>query len=137
MNDGANLFGKRSTYRDAQTKSRSKSSVFADVEKRHRRLHDEGLNRSFTDEKHRLPGSRGYRTLETRDCRVHVVPIEIEEIYGVAEQSSLVILALGAIAIARLSSSAIETGILDSRNPLFLSQRIPLLVLLEIRSKKI
>jgi len=72
----------------------------------------EGLNRSLADEKHRLlrperidprRGPQSIRCLD-RDRR---------DIW--TRRAKLVILALGTIAIARLSSSAIEASILDSR----------------------
>lgn len=70
----------------------------------------EGLNRSLANEKHRLPERidprRGTQNIrcpdrDRRDIWTH--------------RAKLVILALGTIAIARLSSSAIEASILDSR----------------------
>lgn len=87
--------------------------------------HDEGLNRNLADEKHRLfrperiDPRRGPQSIRCPDR-------DRRDIWTC--RAKLVILALGTIAIARLSSSAIKAGILDS-------QRI-LITLREIRMKE-
>lgn len=75
-------------------------------------FHDEGFNRNLADEKHRL--HRAERTDPRRGPQsIRCPDRDRRDIWTC--RAKLVILALGTIAIARLSSSAIEAGILNSR----------------------
>lgn len=77
----------------------------------HKAFPNEGFNRNLTDEKHRLlrpkriDPRRGLQSIRCPDR-------DRRDIWTC--RAKLVILALGTIAIARLSSSAIEASILDS-----------------------